>query len=101
MKIGLARNLINNNNIFLLRLILLPINMATNLIYGISTACTSGAKALISAARLLNANLCDAVICGGVDTLSLLTLVGFNSLSVLSAEQNQSFFCQQTRYQSW
>ena len=63
----------------------------TNLIYGISTACTSGAKALISAARLLNANLCDAVICGGVDTLSLLTLVGFNSLSVLSAEQTNPF----------
>mgnify|MGYP001745988218 CR=1 FL=1 len=54
-------------------------------------ACTSGAKALISAARLLNANLCDAVICGGVDTLSLLTLVGFNSLSVLSAEQTNPF----------
>lgn len=59
--------------------------------YGISTACTSGAKALISAARLLKANLCDAVICGGVDTLSLLTLVGFNSLSVLSPEQTNPF----------
>ena len=39
----------------------------------------------------MNANLCDAVICGGVDTLSLLTLVGFNSLSVLSAEQTNPF----------
>ena len=52
--------------------------------YGISTACTSGARALISAARLLKNNLCDAVICGGVDTLSPLTVSGFNSLSVLS-----------------
>lgn len=55
--------------------------------YGISTACTSGARALISAARLLNANLCDAVICGGVDTLSPLTISGFASLSVLSDQQ--------------
>ena len=59
--------------------------------YGISTACTSGAKALISAARLLKANLCDAVICGGVDTLSLLTLVGFHSLSVLSTQPTNPF----------
>lgn len=57
------------------------------LVYGISTACTSGARALISAARLLKNNLCDAVICGGVDTLSPLTVSGFNSLSVLSAQR--------------
>lgn len=55
-----------------------------NASYGISTACTSGARALISAARLLKANLCDAVICGGVDTLSPLTISGFSSLEVLS-----------------
>lgn len=58
-----------------------------NMSYGISTACTSGARALISAARLLKANLCDAVICGGVDTLSPLTITGFNSLSVLSHQR--------------
>lgn len=52
--------------------------------YGLSTACTSGARALISAARLLQAGLCDAVICGGVDTLSPLTVSGFDSLSVLA-----------------
>ncbi|OOH90667.1 beta-ketoacyl-[acyl-carrier-protein] synthase II [Pasteurellaceae bacterium 15-036681] len=57
------------------------------LTYGISTACTSGARALISAARLLKSNLCDAVICGGVDTLSPLTISGFGSLSVLSDER--------------
>lgn len=61
------------------------------LVYGISTACTSGAKALITAARLLKTNLCDAVICGGVDTLSLLTLNGFHSLSVLSPERTNPF----------
>ena len=59
--------------------------------YGISTACTSGARALISAARLLKNDLCDAVICGGVDTLSPLTVSGFGSLSVLSPTQTNPF----------
>ncbi|MDK4528993.1 beta-ketoacyl-ACP synthase [Kingella kingae] len=52
--------------------------------YGVSTACTSGARALMSAARLLQSGVCDAVICGGVDTLSPLTINGFASLEVLS-----------------
>ena len=37
--------------------------------YVISTACTSSARALMSAQRLLDLGLCDAVLCGGVDTL--------------------------------
>lgn len=59
--------------------------------YGISTACTSGARALISAARLLRDDLCDAVICGGVDTLSPLTIGGFGSLSVQSEQRSNPF----------
>ena len=59
--------------------------------YGISTACTSGARALISAARLLRNGLCDAVICGGVDTLSPLTIGGFGSLSVQSEQRSNPF----------
>lgn len=59
--------------------------------YAISTACTSGARALISAARLLRANLCDAVICGGVDTLSPLTVKGFAALSVLAPQRSNPF----------
>ena len=55
--------------------------------YGISTACTSGARALISAARLLTSGAADAVICGGVDTLSALTIHGFAALEVLSADR--------------
>lgn len=55
-----------------------------NLNYVVSTACTSGARALISAARLLRAGVCDAVVCGGADTLSPLTINGFASLEVLS-----------------
>lgn len=55
--------------------------------YAISTACTSGARALMSGARLLQNNLCDAVIVGGVDNLSPLTVKGFESLSVLSSDK--------------
>ncbi len=52
--------------------------------YGISTACTSGAKALASAARLIEAGLCDVAIAGGIDALCDLTLAGFASLESLS-----------------
>ena len=53
--------------------------------YVISTACSSSGKALCSAARLLKAGICDAVITGGCDTLCGLTLNGFNSLELLSS----------------
>lgn len=52
--------------------------------YTISTACTSGGKAMCSARRLINAGICDAVITGGVDTLCGLTLNGFDCLELLS-----------------
>lgn len=48
--------------------------------YTVSTACTSSAKTFIEGKRLLNSGMCDAVIVGGVDTLSHLTLNGFDSL---------------------
>jgi 3-oxoacyl-[acyl-carrier-protein] synthase I len=54
--------------------------------YTISTACTSSAKAIASAAKLLRAGLCDAVIAGGVDTLCKLTLNGFTALESTSPE---------------
>ncbi len=53
--------------------------------YTVSTACTSGAKAMASAARLIQAGLCDAVVCGGADTLCELTLNGFASLEATSS----------------
>ncbi|MGZ5074121.1 MAG: beta-ketoacyl-[acyl-carrier-protein] synthase family protein [Usitatibacter sp.] len=52
----------------------------------ISTACSSSAKAFASAARLMQAGLIDAAVVGGVDTLCLTTLYGFNSLQLLSAQ---------------
>ncbi|XKH01062.1 beta-ketoacyl-ACP synthase [Marinobacter nauticus] len=50
----------------------------------ISTACSSSAKALASARRLLQVGGCDAVICGGVDTLCRLTVNGFDALDSVS-----------------
>jgi len=52
--------------------------------YSISTACTSSAKALQSARRLLQLGACDAVVCGGVDSLARLTLNGFAALEAVS-----------------
>ena len=52
----------------------------------ISTACSSSAKAFASAARLMEAGIIDAAVVGGVDTLCLTTLYGFNSLQLLSAQ---------------
>ena len=52
--------------------------------YVISTACTSSARALMSAQRLLAMGLCDAVLCGGVDSLCKLTLNGFGALEAVS-----------------
>lgn len=52
--------------------------------FTISTACTSSAKAFAAARRLLQLNLCDAMIVGGVDTLCELTVQGFASLDSTS-----------------
>lgn len=52
--------------------------------YVVSTACTSGARAMAAGARLIEADLCDAVLCGGVDSLCDMTLNGFAALDSLS-----------------
>lgn len=52
--------------------------------YTVSTACSSSAKALAAGQRLLAADLADAVLVGGIDTLARLTLNGFGSLESLS-----------------
>ena len=52
----------------------------------VSTACSSSAKVYASAARLIAAGIVDAAIVGGVDSLCLTTLYGFNSLELLSSE---------------
>lgn len=57
----------------------------------ISTACTSSAKPLASAQRLIAAGMIDAAIVGGIDTLCTMTLQGFRSLEALSAEPARPF----------
>lgn len=59
--------------------------------YGVSTACTSGARALISAQRLLRLGLCDAVLCGGVDTLCRLAIHGFHALEAVDFQRCDPF----------
>ncbi len=54
--------------------------------FAVSTACSSGAKAIAAGQRLINYNVCDAVLVGGVDTLCRLTLRGFNSLELVSSD---------------
>ncbi|MDB5411832.1 MAG: beta-ketoacyl-[acyl-carrier-protein] synthase [Rubritepida sp.] len=49
----------------------------------VSTACTSGARAIMQAAVLIAAGVVDAAVAGGVDTLCRLTLNGFGSLGLL------------------
>ncbi len=52
----------------------------------VSTACSSSAKVFGNAARLMQLGLIDAAVVGGVDSLCLTTLYGFNSLELLSDE---------------
>ena len=59
--------------------------------FGISTACTSGARALLSARRLLRMGVCDAVLCGGADTLAGLPINGFHALEALDAQACRPF----------
>lgn len=51
----------------------------------ISTACSSSAKAFASAWRQMRAGFCDAAVVGGVDSLCLTTLYGFNALGLASS----------------
>ncbi len=50
----------------------------------VSSACSSTAKVFGNAERMIAAGVCDAAVVGGVDTLCLTTLYGFNSLGLTS-----------------
>ena len=52
----------------------------------VSTACSSSAKVFAAAARMIEAGLIDAAVVGGVDSLCLTTLYGFNSLELLAPQ---------------
>lgn len=57
----------------------------------VSTACSSSAKVFGIAQRMVQCGLIDAAIVGGVDSLCLTTLYGFNSLQLLSTQKCAPF----------
>jgi len=57
----------------------------------ISTACSSSAKVFATAARWISSGLVDSVLVGGVDTLCLSVLYGFNSLELVSGNPCRPF----------
>ena len=57
----------------------------------LSNACASSGKAFASAKRWLAADLVDAVLVGGADTLCQMTLRGFRALGLLSPEPTRPF----------
>jgi 3-oxoacyl-[acyl-carrier-protein] synthase-1 len=59
--------------------------------FSVSTACSSGARALASARSLLALGLCDAVLAGGSDSLCGLTTHGFASLKATASGVTNPF----------
>ncbi|OIP17374.1 MAG: beta-ketoacyl-[acyl-carrier-protein] synthase II [Betaproteobacteria bacterium CG2_30_59_46] len=60
----------------------------------VSSACSSSAKVFSSARRMVAAGLIDAAVVGGVDSLCLTTLYGFNSLGLISEQACRPFDAQ-------
>jgi len=57
----------------------------------VSTACSSSAKVFAAAARMIEAEVVDAAVVGGVDSLCLTTMHGFASLQLVSDEPCRPF----------
>jgi 3-oxoacyl-[acyl-carrier-protein] synthase I len=62
----------------------------------ISTACSSSAKVFACAYRAIKSGLCDAAVVGGVDSLCLTTLYGFNALQLISPDMCKPFDLQRS-----
>lgn len=62
--------------------------------YVVSTACSSSAKVFGCAQRLIASGLIDAAVVGGVDSLCLTTLYGFNSLQLVSQQSCRPYDAQ-------
>jgi len=60
----------------------------------VSSACSSSAKVFASARRMMASGLIDAALVGGVDSLCLTTLYGFNSLGLISEQACRPFDAQ-------
>ncbi|MEO8764230.1 MAG: beta-ketoacyl-[acyl-carrier-protein] synthase family protein [Ginsengibacter sp.] len=57
----------------------------------ISTACSSGANAIMQGARLIEGNKLDRVIVGGSDPLALYDMNGFSSLNIYDQDMCKPF----------
>jgi 3-oxoacyl-(acyl-carrier-protein) synthase len=57
----------------------------------ISTACSSGANAIMTGARLIKQDVLDIVIAGGSDAICAFTLNGFKSLMILDDDPCKPF----------
>jgi 3-oxoacyl-[acyl-carrier-protein] synthase-1 len=57
----------------------------------VSAACASSAKVFGNAARMIECGLIDAAVVGGVDSLCLTTLHGFDSLELVATEPCRPF----------
>ncbi len=60
---------------------------ARGLVTGVSTACTSGARAIGLGMRWLNLDWCDVAVVGGVDARCEMTRQGFAALEAVSASR--------------
>lgn len=49
-----------------------------------ATACSSAALAIAEAARAIDSGVVDAAVAGGFDVLSLMTILGFSAMQILS-----------------
>ncbi len=59
--------------------------------YLVGTACAAGNHAIGDAADMIRLNKADVVICGGSESLGMLSLAGFNSLKALAKEKCSPF----------
>ncbi|MEM9862922.1 MAG: beta-ketoacyl-ACP synthase [Myxococcota bacterium] len=59
--------------------------------YVVSTACSSSAKVFASARRLIELDVVDAALVGGVDALCHTTVRGFHGLGVMASEPCRPF----------
>lgn len=57
----------------------------------IATACSSSSTAIVRAAEMIRAGICDAVIAGGADIVSDLELLGFDSMECVSPVPSNPF----------
>ena len=63
----------------------------TGPVFTITTACASGASAIIRGAELIRSGVCDAVIAGGADIVSEAAFTGFNVLEAVSDSLTNPF----------